>query len=163
MYAIYEPKAPAKLKFNAMGGELRAIPAEINTFIGDSLGDKFPVEHPAKNGYEFVGWSKRAEDSNTGKITPGAEFNKDTVIDAATVEVYAVWKSKHKLTVSFDGNGGELGSIAKSKEVYEGTALGADFPAYDSTNVANMDPKKPGHTFIGWNYDKTSKIGRAHV
>ena len=158
VYAIYEPKAPAKLKFNAMGGELGAIPAEINTFIGDSLGDKFPVEHPAKNGYEFVGWSKRAEDSNTGKITPGAEFNKDTVIDAATVEVYAVWKSKHKLTVSFDGNGGELGSIAKSKEVYEGTALGADFPAYDPTNVANMDPKRAGHTFIGWGYDKASTM-----
>ena len=158
VYAIYEPKAPAKLKFNAMGGELGAIPAEINTFIGDSLGDKFPVEHPAKNGYEFVGWSKRAEDSNTGKITPGAEFNKDTVIDAATVEVYAVWKSKHKLTVSFDGNGGELGSIAKSKEVYEGTALGADFPAHEPTNVANMDPKRAGHTFIGWGYDKASTM-----
>ena len=158
VYAIYEPKAPAKLKFNAMGGELVAIPAEINTFIGDSLGDKFPVEHPAKNGYEFVGWSKRAEDSNTGKITPGAEFNKDTVIDAATVEVYAVWKSKHKLTVSFDGNGGELGSIAKSKEVYEGTALGADFPAHEPTNVANMDPKRAGHTFIGWGYDKASTM-----
>ena len=158
VYAIYEPKAPAKLKFNAMGGELGAIPAEINTFIGDSLGDKFPVEHPAKNGYEFVGWSKRAEDSNTGKITPGAEFNKDTVIDAATVEVYAVWKSKHKLTVSFDGNGGELGSIAKSKEVYEGTALGADFPVHEPTNVANMDPKRAGHTFIGWGYDKASTM-----
>ena len=158
VYAIYEPKAPAKLKFNVMGGELGAIPAEINTFIGDSLGDKFPVEHPAKNGYEFVGWSKMAEDSNTGKITPGAEFNKDTVIDAATVEVYAVWKSKHKLTVSFDGNGGELGSIAKSKEVYEGTALGADFPAHEPTNVANMDPKRAGHTFIGWGYDKASTM-----
>ena len=158
VYAIYEPKAPAKLKFNAMGGELGAIPAEINTFIGDSLGDKFPVEHPAKNGYEFVGWSKRAEDSNTGKITPGAEFNKDTVIDAATVEVYAVWKAKHKLTVSFDGNGGELGSIPTSKDVYVGETLGSDFPAYDPKNVANMDPKKPGHTFIGWGYDKTSTM-----
>ena len=37
---------------------------------------------------------------------PGSEFNKDTKVDAAVVEVYAVWKGKAKVDISFDANGG---------------------------------------------------------
>ena len=66
VYAIYEKKVPAKVKFNCTGGEPHGVPATIDSFIGDSLDDKFPVEQPVKKGYDFIGWSKRLEDANTG-------------------------------------------------------------------------------------------------
>ena len=80
------------------------------------------------------------------------------MVPRAITDVYAVWKERQKLTISFDGNGGDLGSLPASKEVYEREALEDDFPAYNPTNVANMDPKKPGYTFIGWGYDKSSTM-----
>ena len=94
VYAIYEKKVPAKVKFNCTGGEPHGVPATIDSFIGDSLDDKFPVEQPVKKGYDFIGWSKRLEDANTGVVTPGYEFNKDTVISADTTDVYAVWNAR---------------------------------------------------------------------
>ena len=94
VYAIYEKKVPAKVKFNCTGGEPHGVPATIDSFRGDSLEDKFPVEQPVKKGYDFIGWSKRLEDANTGVVTPGYEFNKDTVISADTTDVYAVWNAR---------------------------------------------------------------------
>ena len=116
------------------------------------------MEQPSRKGHDFIGWSLKSEDANTGQITPGSEFTRNTLVPSAATEVYAVWKERRKLTVSFDGNGGELGSLPASKEVYEREALEDDFPVYNPTNVANMDPKKPGHTFIGWGYDKASTM-----
>ena len=158
VYAMYEKKIPAKVRFNAAGGNLGSVPAEINSFIGDSLGDSFPMEQPSRKGHDFIGWSLKSEDANTGQITPGSEFTRNTLVPSAATEVYAVWKERQKLTVSFDGNGGNLGSLPASKEVYEREALGDDFPAYNPMNVANMDPKRDGYTFIGWGYDRASTM-----
>ena len=146
VYAVYEKKVAAKVKFNATGGDLGSVPTEVNTYIGDSLGDKFPLAQPTKKGHEFVGWSKKIEDANTGAITPGSEFNRDTVVTGANTEVYAVWKERENIPVTFDANGGELGSITPKVYTKYNTSLGDKFPT--------GTPTKTGHTFKGWTKSK---------
>ena len=87
---------------------------------------------------DFVGWSLKASDANTGAITPGSEFTKDTPIPDAETEVYAVWKERQKITIRFNANGGNLGSLSESKEIYEREALGDEFPPHHPTNVGDL-------------------------
>ena len=161
VYAVYEKRVPAKVRFHATGGSLGDVPPELEGLTGNILGSSFPTEQPTRKGYDFVGWSLKASDANTGAITPGSEFTKDTPIPDAETEVYAVWKERQKITIRFNANGGNLGSLSESKEIYEREALGDEFPPHHPTNVANMDPKREGYTFIGWGYNKHSRVPEA--
>ena len=161
VYAVYEKRVPAKVRFHATGGSLGDVPPELEGLTGDILGSSFPTEQPTRKGYDFVGWSLKASDANTGAITPGSEFTKDTPIPDAETEVYAVWKERQKITIKFNANGGNLGSLSESKEIYEREALGDEFPPHHPTNVANMDPKREGYTFIGWGYNKHARAPEA--
>ena len=161
VYAIYEQRVPAKVRFHATGGNLNGVPSEVDGLTGTSLGNEFPTEQPNRKGYDFIGWSTKPEDANTGLITPGREFTRDTLVPNVETEVYAVWKERSKITIKFNGNGGNLGSIPESREIYEREALGADFPVHTPSNVSNMDPKREGYTFIGWGYNKHARAPEA--
>lgn len=161
VYAIYEQRVPAKVRFHATGGNLNGVPPEVDGLTGTSLGNEFPTEQPNRKGYDFIGWSTKPEDANTGLITPGREFTRDTLVPNVETEVYAVWKERSKITIKFNGNGGNLGSIPESREIYEREALGADFPVHTPSNVSNMDPKREGYTFIGWGYNKHARAPEA--
>ena len=157
MYHIYRKDKHAGITFDKNGGDSEGWVNHEIVEKGKSIkqsGGVLPAEAPQKNLYRFKGWDKSIAVSGSGSFTENTTVSVDT-------KVYAVWKTNTKITISFDANGGNLGSIPASKEVYEGEALLDDFPAYDPANVANMDPKREGYTFIGWGYDINSEAPEA--
>ena len=66
------------------------------------MGEAFPKDVPARDGYIFLGWAKSNADTMPN-------FFKDTVVPD-DMDVYAVWKDQGSIddpvTVWFDRNGG---------------------------------------------------------
>lgn len=109
------------------------------------VGQESVIEGPADwtlDGYPFLGWAKEktavaAEFTNGGKIT---------VTEAVTL--YAVWLKQEagKVTIIFNGNGADEGSVMESQIVNENATVTLSKNTYT----------KNGYTFLGWSTDQAA-------
>ena len=93
----------------------------------------------SRDGYRFAGWAL----SRNGSVVyqDGAEVEKLTSEDGATVTLYAVWEPLPTYTLHYDANGG--------------TAAPADASALegDDCTVSDQKPVYNGYRFLGWSTD----------
>lgn len=99
---------------------------------------RVPDLAPVKTGYEFMGWSKNAEETEA-RIQP-----TDIITDNQNLTLYAVWKAK-TITVSFAADGGTI--TTNSKIAIYGNEYG-ELPV----------PTRAGYTFDGWGADDGARI-----
>lgn len=88
---------------------------------------------PVRSGYVLTGWATRTGEPGNYVYTP---FDFDTPI-TEEVTLYAQWAEA--VTVTFDANGGDLGSIESSKTI-----------AANSVISNPGEPTFADHTFDGW-------------
>lgn len=93
----------------------------------------------SRDHYDFVGWNIYEEQDwamyKAGKTYKAGLTTKQDDI----VNIYAAWRAKDQLIVSYDGNGGS------GVPPVDGTWADADY------KVSNQKPIREGYTFKGWN------------
>lgn len=102
------------------------------------------TNHPTKNGYMFLGWSKQ-ENASSPDYYPGDTISK--VHSSETkINLYPVWKknTQKTYTIKFDANGG---SGAPSSQVkVDGITL----------TLSSSKPTRTGYSFIGWSTNSSA-------
>ncbi len=90
---------------------------------------------PTKANYQFMGWSV----TNGGNVSykPGAVYNENK-----TITLYAVWKQTKTITVTYKGNGADIG---KSQASTTGT---------NTFTLPNI--KRSGYQILGWATSQTA-------
>ena len=102
MYHIYRKDKYVGVIFNRNEGDEEAWINHEMVEKGKSInesGGNLPVDNPTLAGEEFLGWSTK-KDINTSMFDENIKVNEDTT-------VYALWKNKQKINVTFDSNGGD--------------------------------------------------------
>ncbi len=101
--------------------------------------------------YDFVGWNIY-EEQDWAMYKAGKTYKAGlTTTQGDTVNIYAAWRAKDQLTVSYDANGGT------GAPPVDGTWADADY------TVSEQPPVRDGYTFKGWNsaaspeYEKTEQ------
>lgn len=113
-----------KISYDLNGGD--NSPANLNEYTIET--PTFTLSDPAKNGYDFVGWS--------GAGISGV--SKDVAIEKGSIgnrEYTANWKA-HTYIVNLDSNGGECSTSKMNVDYNEKFVL--------------PRPTKMGYTFAGW-------------
>lgn len=113
-----------KISYDLNGGD--NSPANLNEYTIET--PTFTLSDPAKNGYDFVGWS--------GAGISGV--SKDVAIEKGSIgnrEYTANWKA-HTYIVNLDSNGGECSTSKMNVDYNEKFVL--------------PQPTKMGYTFAGW-------------
>lgn len=128
LYARWSTDA-YKVTFDANGGSVD--PASKTVEYGSAYGT---LPTPEKKGYGFTGWYTAKDGGD--KVTEDTKLEK-----AKDVTLYARW-SANAVTVSFNANGGSVGTTSGSVE-------------YGSKYGSLPTPTRTGYTFSGW-YTKAS-------
>ena len=101
VYHIYRNDKYASVFFNKYNGDNEAWAnheiVEQGKSIKESKGS-LPAENPELAGNQFVGWSK-------DKNATTSDFDENTKVDKDTI-VYAAWREKQNVNVTFVANGG---------------------------------------------------------
>ncbi|EPR10538.1 InlB B-repeat-containing protein [Ruminiclostridium papyrosolvens] len=137
--------------FNLWSGytENMTMPAEDTTFTADWTANQYTITFDSNGGSEVAAITKAYGSTVTAPTAPtkenysfvGWQLNGTnyafTTMPAENITLVAVWSDKPTYTVSFDANGGTVGTASKSVSV--GSTYGdLPVPAYD------------GHYFLGW-------------
>ena len=94
---------------------------------------------PTKEGYNFLGWSTKKNDSSV-KYKAGDSVTFNDAYDGS-VRLYALWESKG-YKIKYDSNGGS------------GTISDSSYKVGESKKLTKNIFTKEGYTFIGWNTNK---------
>ena len=128
LYAVWKANTYT-VTYNANGGS--GAPSKQTKTYGVAL--TLSSTKPTKTGHEFQGWATSA--SGSVAYAAGAKYTSNS-----EVTLYAVWKA-NTYTVSYNANGGKLGSGAPSKQTKTyGVKL----------ELTNIPPTRTNYTFKGW-------------
>lgn len=122
-------KASYKVTFNDNGGS--GAPAAQTKWHGTNLTLSSTV--PTRSGYSFQGWGTSSTDT-TVDYKAGATYSAN---EAKTL--YAIWKAG-AYTVTFNDNGGNLGSVPSTMSKTHGTTL----------TLSSAKPTRTNYIFKGW-------------
>lgn len=122
-------KTSYKVTFNANGGS--GAPAAQTKWYGTNLTLSSTV--PTRSGYSFQGWGTSAS-TTTVSYEAGATYSAN-----AAITLYAVWKAG-AYTVTFNANGGSLGSVPSTMSKTHGTTL----------TLPTAKPTRTNYNFKGW-------------
>ena len=93
----------------------------------------------SRDHYDFVGWNIY-EEQDWAMYKAGKTYKAGlTTKQGDIVNIYAAWRAKDQLTVSYDANGGT------GAPPVDGTWADADY------TVSDQIPVRDGYTFKGWN------------
>ena len=93
----------------------------------------------SRDHYDFVGWNVY-EEQDWAMYKAGKRYKAGlTTEDGATVDLYAGWRAKDQLIVSYDANGGS------GAPPQDGTWEDSDYM------MSSQIPKRDTYTFKGWN------------
>ncbi|MDR0885016.1 MAG: InlB B-repeat-containing protein [Clostridiales Family XIII bacterium] len=125
------PAAIYAVTYNANTGKGTA-PAKQSAESGKSVtvaANKF-----TKTNWTFTGWNTKADGKGTAyKVGDSLKLTKD-------VTLYAQWKENAKYTVTFNANGGKIGTATTVKKSI----------IYASKYTLPAEPKRTGYTFVAW-------------
>ena len=119
------PSTTCTVTFNPGDGTV-ATTSKIVT-VGEAYGE---LPTPTRDGYTFLGWGSAA-DSTTYTTA------ETTVTNSENHTLYAVWKENGICTVTFNANGGAVGTASKTVKTGE---------AYGTLPV----PTRDNYMFLGW-------------
>ena len=135
LYAVWKVKTYT-ITYNANGGT--GAPGSETKVFGETK--TISNIRPERTGYEFLGWST-SESSTVASYQPGAEY-----VGNANLDLYAVWKAEpRKYTVTYNANGGSLGSVVASQIKTEDISMTID----------RNSPVREGYVFQGWGTSAT--------
>ena len=152
-YHIYRKDNYVGVTFDKNGGDDEAWVNHEIVEKGKSVkesGGNLPWENPNLAGDEFLGWSTK-RDVNTSMFDENTKVNEDTT-------VYALWKKKQKVNVTFDSNGGsgsmDIAHVDKGGNFV--LPISSFIPPADqefdkwSVTVGSAQPvdKKPGESIV---------------
>ncbi|MCF0134941.1 MAG: InlB B-repeat-containing protein [Lachnospiraceae bacterium] len=133
---------PAKITFDANGGDTAAVPGAITGVTDGVIIDRFPAEEPTRPGYTFEGWF--ADAAGTGdKVTSYPDQ-----FPVGTTTYYAKWKAE-PAKITFDANGGDKDTIPADLIGATNQPINEQFPA--------EEPQREGYTFKEWNTQPDGK------
>ncbi|MDR1800744.1 MAG: InlB B-repeat-containing protein [Lachnospiraceae bacterium] len=118
--------------YNANGGVIGSASTTTKTV---TFGQKYVLPaNPTRSGYSFAGWYTTSAATGGTLVTTST-----TMLTAYNHTLYARW-SKGNITVTFDGNGGKIGSAGTLSKTL---AVGGKYelPA---------NPTRTDYTFAGW-------------
>ena len=87
--------------------------------------------HPTRTGYVFKGWNTKADGSGTAYSASNVSYTAN-----AALTLYAIWNS----VITFNANGGNLGSVPSSATVQAGS----------SYTMPTARPTRADFAFLGW-------------
>ena len=142
---------PAAMVFHANGGSPALQP--VVAYVGDTVQFGSMVTTPRvvipnhPNGYEFLGWSRVADNSPAGIITPTTPWTEAAA--AANPTLYAVWgpvlyPPLETRPMTFRGNG------ARDQDVTVTIRAGMTFSTLDTDPVVATPRHPNNHYFMGW-------------
>lgn len=120
-----------KITYNANGGS--GAPSSQTKWKDQTL--TLSSTRPTRTGYSFLGWSTSST-ATTSTYSAGQTIGAN-VLNASNTTLYAVWKA-NTYTVTYDANGGTLGSVKTQTKTY-GQALELQGTA-----------TRPNYNFMGW-------------
>jgi len=110
-----------------------------------------PSGIPQRSGYSFVEWRTQSVVSQGYAYQPGGTITTVGTTDASTsITLYAIWTPSGLQTLSFDINGGTLGTIA-SQSIMAGVTI----------NLPTSGFTRPGYFLSGWR-DGSAGMGTAY-
>lgn len=131
------PYATYAIKYDANGGSGK--PSNQTKTYGTAL--TLSKTTPTRPGYTFQHWNTKKDGSGTSYIS-GAEYATN---GGATL--YAIWKA-NTYTVTFNANGGDLGSVPSTKTKTHSVDL----------TLPTAIPTRTNYSFKGWGVSPTTKI-----
>lgn len=129
--ANVKAKTSYTVSYKANGGS--GAPSAQTKWHGTDL--KLSTTKPTRTGYTFLGWAT----SSTATSANGSYDPGDTYSANAALTLYAVWKAV-TYTVTYNANGGSLGSVPATQTKTYGTAL----------TLSSAKPTRANYTFLGW-------------
>ncbi|MBQ6463255.1 MAG: InlB B-repeat-containing protein [Pseudobutyrivibrio sp.] len=105
---------------------------------------------PERSGYTFAGWklTKKGEvPSESEVLDPGADYT--TQISADITYVFTAQWTEHKVTITFDANGGTGAAMDAQTILYSNA---------DSQNLVSCTYTNSGKKFLGWGVAPDSKV-----
>ena len=140
-FSVTVPAWPSyTIKYNANGGS--GAPSSQTKYKNVSL--TISSTKPTRTGYTFQGWS--LTQGGSVYYSPGSTCGKNE-----NLTLYAVWKA-NTYTVTFNANGGSLGSVPSTQTKTYGVAL----------TLPTAKPTRTNYTFQGWS-TSTSATTAAYV
>lgn len=97
---------------------------------------------PTRTGYSFLGWSTSST-ATSATYAAGGSFTTNAV-----TTLYAVWKA-NTYTVSYNANGGSLGSISNQTKTYGKTLT-----------LHTTTPTRDRYNFLGWATSSTASAAQ---
>lgn len=179
LYAIWADTRTTTLKYDYNGGtdatdktkksetETIEVPNEKYKITNDGTGI-------VRDGYEFVGWALKADETDTSKILKaGAEIQVDTLNESGNV-LYAQWKeAKSKLTIRKtivddgldpdDLSALESGLTFETKEDGKSDVIEKINATADGWRTGKDKSGKTTYTFTYTSADKIYKIGSKYT
>ena len=116
------------VKYNANGGS--GAPSSQTKWKDQTL--TLSSTKPTRTGYTFKGWATSST-ATSATYSAGGSYTAN-----AAATLYAVWKA-NTYTVTYNANGGSLGSVANQTKTY-GVTL----------TLTTAKPTKSGYNFKGW-------------
>ncbi len=118
------------ISYNANGGS--GVPSSQIKYHNQNL--TLSTTKPTRSGYTFNGWNTNANGTGTNYASGGTySANSD-------VTLYAKWTAD-SYTVTYNANGGSLGSVPSSQIKYHNINL----------TLSRYSPSRSGYDFAGWN------------
>ena len=111
---------------------------------------------PTRTAYDFVGWYVSAEAAEGA----GAEGVYDFAAPVTgNLTLYAGWREKPKLTITFDANGGRFDAMDDEGNPLTRIEVKVTEGAMVAPEDVPADPKQPGWQFAGWRLAAESDPG----
>lgn len=134
--ARVKAKTSYTVSYKANGGS--GAPSAQTKWHGTAL--TLSTTKPTRTGYTFLGWAT----SSTATAANGSYDPGDPYSTNAALTLYAVWKAI-TYTVTYNANGGSLGSVPATQTKTYGTAL----------TLSSAKPTRANYTFLGWATSKS--------
>ncbi len=140
LYAQWKKKADVTVTYDGNGGKTSDSQTAFSKSVTPEIEFSVQENQFTKSGYQFTGWNTK-EDGSGKSYAVGAPMS---VTENTTL--YAQWKEKDGVIVTYDGNGGET---SDSKTTFSKSVT----PEIEFTVQENPFTKS-GYQFTGWNTKK---------
>ena len=141
LYPVWRVKLTYDITYDMNGGEKGTAP-EAEVKYEDN---PYTITSGAPTRWNgvFKGWARNQTATNP-EFVAGDTYNTN-----ASLNLFAVWQI-NQITITFDPNGGSLGTISPTITEDQGTPI----------NIPSTLPTKTGYTFTGWMYTQNATVSQ---
>ncbi|MGL4382439.1 MAG: InlB B-repeat-containing protein, partial [Bacilli bacterium] len=137
LYAIWQENAKFTIKYHGNGNTSGSAPVDTKQYYAGSIITILEQGTLKKSNYNCLGWNTKSDGKGT-LYSVGTKIVVDKNID-----LYANWKEMDKVTITYNGNGSQSGTVFDAKSPY-----------YQGNTVTFLDQGnlvKTNYSFKEWN------------